>query len=231
LLKGKRVAVDSSPLEANAAMKSIVRKATGESWKKYVRRLAQEEGDSDADDDDARRLDRRRKKRVSNREWESKSDPDARIARMKDGRTRLAYKAEHVVDLDSGIVISGEIHPQRERILPDHCLPGRPSSRKGCYRNPGTWGRPLDFLPVLSAGSHPGRAALAAPGGRLRSRPSMSDTGRAPGRPRALAHRRAPVGALAALGAALPKSARSRDWDTSDQEDVDDRTPSAQSRG
>jgi transposase len=111
LLHGKSVAVDSSPLEANAAMKSIVLRATGETWKKYVRRLAQEDGDPDPSDESALRADRRRrKKRVSNRDWESKSDPQARITRMKDGRTRLAYKAEHVVDLAHGVVISAEIH-------------------------------------------------------------------------------------------------------------------------
>jgi transposase len=122
LLDGGTVAVDSSPLEANAAMKSIVRRETEESWQAYIRRLAaEEEGLEDPGDDDARRLDRKRKKRVSNREWKSKSDPDARITKMKDGRTRLAYKAEHVVDLKHDVVVGAEVYradePDGETLL------------------------------------------------------------------------------------------------------------------
>ncbi len=110
LLKGKTVAVDATFLEANAAMKSIVRRDTGENWGEYIRRLAEEEGVENPSDDDARRLDRKRKKSVSNEDWESKTDPDSRIAKMKDGRTHLAYKAEHVVDLDTDLVIAASIY-------------------------------------------------------------------------------------------------------------------------
>ncbi len=110
LLKGKTVAVDATFLEANAAMKSIVRRDTGESWGEYIKRLAEEEGVEDPSDDDARRLDRKRKKTVSNEEWVSKTDPDSRIAKMKDGRTHLAYKAEHVVDLDTDLVVAASIY-------------------------------------------------------------------------------------------------------------------------
>jgi transposase len=110
LLKGKTVAVDATFLEANAAMKSIVRRDTGENWGEYIKRLAEEEGVEDPSDDDARRLDRKRKKKVSNDEWESKTDPDSRIAKMKDGRTHLAYKAEHVVDLDTDLVLAASIY-------------------------------------------------------------------------------------------------------------------------
>ena len=106
LLKGKTVAVDSTTLEANAAMKSIVRKDTGEDYRDYLVRLMREEGliaDRDEpSDEELRRFDKRRQKKVSNAEWESPVDPDARIAKMKDGRTHLAYKAEHVVDLETG---------------------------------------------------------------------------------------------------------------------------------
>jgi transposase len=112
LLKGKRAGIDSTILEANAAMKSITRKDSGEAWKEYVRRLAAEEkdGDEPPDDQETRRFDRKRKgKRVSNKDWESKTDPDAGIARMKDGRTRLSYKAEHAVDLDSDIVLAAYV--------------------------------------------------------------------------------------------------------------------------
>jgi hypothetical protein len=110
LLKGKTVAVDATFLEANAAMKSIVRRDTGENWGEYIKRLAEEEGVEDPSDDDARRLDRKRKKSVSNDDWESKTDPDSRIAKMKDGRTHLAYKAEHAVDLDTDIVVAASIY-------------------------------------------------------------------------------------------------------------------------
>ena len=109
--KGKTLAVDATTLEANAAMKSIVRRDSGEDWKQYVKRLAQQEGIENPSDEDVRRLDRRRKKRVSNEDWESPSDPASRIMKMKDGRTHLAYKAEHVIDLESEVVVAATIHP------------------------------------------------------------------------------------------------------------------------
>ena len=111
LYKGKTLAVDATMLEANAAMKSIVRRDSGEGWKQYIKRLAQEAGIEDPTEEDARRLDRKRKKRVSNKEWESKTDPDSRIAKMKDGRTHLAYKAEDVIDLESEVVVAATIYP------------------------------------------------------------------------------------------------------------------------
>lgn len=111
LLKGKTLAVDATTLEANASMKNIVRKESGEDWKEYVRRLAAEEGVIIEDDDDLRRFDRKRKsKKVSNKDWESSSDKDSRIAKMKDGRTHLAYKAEHVIDLETEAILAAEIH-------------------------------------------------------------------------------------------------------------------------
>jgi transposase len=112
LLKGKTVAVDSTTLEANAAMKSIERKDSGEDWKEYLTRLAQEAGIENPTDEDLRRFDKNRKgKKVSNEEWESSTDPDSRITKMKDGTTHLAYKAEHVVDLDSDFVLAATITP------------------------------------------------------------------------------------------------------------------------
>ena len=112
LLRGKTVAVDATTLEADAAMKSIVRRDTGEDWKAYLRRLMQEqEGVENPSDEDLRRFDRQRKdKRVSNEEWMSKTDPASRIAKMKDGRTHLAYKAEHVVDLETELVLAAPIY-------------------------------------------------------------------------------------------------------------------------
>jgi transposase len=116
LLSGQTVGVDSTMLEANAAMKSIVRRDTGEDWNEYITRLMREEGAIGPEEqptaEDLRRFDKQRKdKKVSNREWVSRTDPDSRIAQMKDGRTHLAYKAEHVVDLDSDLLLSAEIRP------------------------------------------------------------------------------------------------------------------------
>ena len=111
LLPGKTVAVDATTLEADAAMKSIVRRDTGEDWKEYLRRLLKEQqGLEDPTDEELRRFDRERKdKRVSNEEWLSETDPDSRITKMKDGTTHLAYKAEHVVDLDTELVLAASI--------------------------------------------------------------------------------------------------------------------------
>jgi transposase len=111
LLRGKTVAIDATTLEANAAMRNIVRKDTGEDYKTYLKRLLAEEGVEDATDEEARRFDKTRKKKMSNEEWESASDPESKIAKMKDGRTHLAYKAEHAVDLDSGLLLSVEVMP------------------------------------------------------------------------------------------------------------------------
>ena len=112
LLKGKTVAVDSTTLEANAAMKSIVRRDTGEDWNEYLRRLLQErEGVENPTDEELRRFDRQRKdKRVSNEEWMSPTDEDSRIGKMKDGRTHLLYKGEHVVDLETEVVLAAPIY-------------------------------------------------------------------------------------------------------------------------
>lgn len=110
LLKGKTIAVDSTTLEANAAMKSLVRRATNEDWKTYVRRLMKAEGIKDPSDEDVRRFDRKRKKKTSNDEWKSPTDPDSRITKMKDRRTHLAYKAEHAVDLESGLIVAPVVY-------------------------------------------------------------------------------------------------------------------------
>jgi transposase len=110
LLQGKTTGVDATLLEANAAMKSIVRRDTGEDYKDYLRRLAQEAGIDEPSDDDLKKFDQKRKKKMSNQEWVSPSDPDARIIKMKDGRTHLAHKAEHAVDLESGLLLAATIH-------------------------------------------------------------------------------------------------------------------------
>jgi transposase len=106
LLKGKRIAIDATTLEANAAMRSIVRRDTGESYEEFLAGLAKASGMATPTREDLARLDRKREKRMSNQEWKSPSDQDARIAKMKDGRTHLAHKAEHAVDLDTGAVVA-----------------------------------------------------------------------------------------------------------------------------
>jgi transposase len=111
LLRGKTVAVDSTTLEANAAMRTIVRKDTGEDWKGFVKGLMAQEGIDNPTDEEIRRFDKKRKKKkVSNKDWESPTDPDSRITKMKDGTTHLAYKAEHTVDLDSEFVLAATVH-------------------------------------------------------------------------------------------------------------------------
>jgi transposase len=112
LLDPKTIGVDSTTLEADAAMKSIVRRDTGEGYKEYVRKLAEEAGE-DVDDDGAlRRFDKKRKgKTCSNGEWVSPTDPEAEVTQMKDGRTHLAYKAEHAVDLESEFLVAARILP------------------------------------------------------------------------------------------------------------------------
>ena len=111
LLDGKTLGVDATLIEACAAMRGIVRREDGRDWKQYVAGLAEEEGVEIKDDEDLRRYDRKRKgKRVSNKEWESPTDDDARITKMKDGRTRLGFKVQHAVDMESGIVVDASAH-------------------------------------------------------------------------------------------------------------------------
>ena len=110
LLKGKTIGVDATTLEANAAMRSIVRRATGESYREHLKKLAAADGEA-SDPAALRRKDRKRtKKRVSNKEWVNRHDREAEIAKMKDGRTRLAYKAEQAVDLDTGAIVASTAH-------------------------------------------------------------------------------------------------------------------------
>src|SRR6516162_4253513 len=106
LLRGQRIGIDATTLEANAAMRSIVRRETGESYEEFLRGLAKASGLATPTREQLARLDRKRKKRMSNEEWKSPSDGDARITTMKDGRTHLAHKAEHAVDMDTGAVVA-----------------------------------------------------------------------------------------------------------------------------
>src|SRR6188472_4498344 len=111
LVKGERIGVDASTMEANAALRAIVRRADGEGYREMLERRAKESGIATPTAEDLVRLDRKRKgKRLSNAEWVSPTDPEARIAKLKDGRTRLAYKPEHAVDLDTGAIVAAEVH-------------------------------------------------------------------------------------------------------------------------
>jgi len=106
LLKGKTVGIDATTLEANAAMRSIVRRDTGEGYEEFLRRLAQESGIATPTREQLAKLDRKRAKKGSNEDWVNPHDPEAGITKMKDGRTHLAYKAEHAVDLEMGAVVA-----------------------------------------------------------------------------------------------------------------------------
>jgi transposase len=112
LVKGDRVGVDASTMEANAALRNIVRRDTGEGYREMLHRMAVDSGIETPTAEDLIRMDRKRKgKKLSNEDWVSTSDPEARIAKMKDGTTHLAYKPEHAVDLGTGAVVAAEIHP------------------------------------------------------------------------------------------------------------------------
>jgi transposase len=110
LLKSRTVAIDATTLEANAAMRSIVRRDTGETYQEFLTRLATESGIKTPTREALARLDRRRKKRTSNTDWTNPSDPDAKITKMKDGRTHLAHKAEHAIDLETGAMVAVTLH-------------------------------------------------------------------------------------------------------------------------
>src|SRR5207249_9817264 len=106
LLKGRTVAIDATTLEANAAMRSIVRRDTGETYQEFLTRLAKESGIKTPTRAALARLDRRRKKRTSNKDWKNPFDPDAKIMKMKGGRTHLAHKAEHPIDLERAAMVA-----------------------------------------------------------------------------------------------------------------------------
>jgi transposase len=110
LLKGKTIGVDSTTLEANAAMKSIVRRDTGESYSAYLKRLAEAEGIDAKGAAALLRMDRKRTKKTSNEDWKSPSDGEAEITKLKDGRTALAYKAENAVDMETGAIVAVTTH-------------------------------------------------------------------------------------------------------------------------
>jgi transposase len=112
LVKGERIGIDASTMEANAAMRSIRRRDTGESYRAMLTRMAEASGVATPTAAELKQFDRERKsKRLRNAEWASPTDLEARITRMQDGRTRLAYKPEHAVDLDTEAIVAAVIHP------------------------------------------------------------------------------------------------------------------------
>jgi transposase len=111
LLKGKTIGIDATTLEANAALRSIVRRDTGDSYQEFLTKLAKESGIETPTREDLARLDRKRAKKGSNDDWTHPHDPDSRITKMKDGRTHLAHKFEHAVDLDTGVIVGATIQP------------------------------------------------------------------------------------------------------------------------
>ena len=114
LIQGRTISIDATTLEANAAMKSIVRRDNEQTYNEYLKGLAKEAGIENPSREELARMDRKRKKKGSNQEWKSPVDPDARITRMKDGRTHLAHKAEHAVDFSSGALLAITLEPANE---------------------------------------------------------------------------------------------------------------------
>jgi transposase len=113
LLTGKTVAIDATTLEANAAMRTIVRRDTGDTYEQFLTRLAHDSGIATPTREDLTRVAKRRKgkTKTSNKDWASPTDGDAKVAKRKDGRTHLAHKAEHVVDLASGAILAAPPRP------------------------------------------------------------------------------------------------------------------------
>jgi transposase/ribosomal protein S8E len=115
LVKGERIGVDASTMEANAAMRNIEKRIDGESYREMLVRMAKEDGIETPTAEDLIKTDKKRKnKKLSNKEWKSSSDEDARIAKMKNGSTHMAYKPEHAVDLDTGAIVAAQIHAADE---------------------------------------------------------------------------------------------------------------------
>jgi len=153
LVKGHTIGIDATTLEANAALRSIVRRDTGETYQEFLTQLAQASGIATPTRDDLARLDRHRKKKGSNDDWTHPHDPDAKITKMKDGRTHLAHKAEHAVDLETGAVVAVTVQDadagdtttsvetlieaaeQIETVVPDSDGPAEVVADKGYHSN------------------------------------------------------------------------------------------------
>lgn len=110
LLRAKTLGIDATTLEANAALRSIVRRDTGEAYNDFLERLAKESGIETPTRQDLAKLDRHRKGKGSNEQWRHPYDPGAEITKMKDGRTHMAHKVEHAVDMETGALVAVTIH-------------------------------------------------------------------------------------------------------------------------
>ena len=148
LIHGERIGVDASTMEANAALRTIVRRDSGETYRRMLHRMAEESGIATPTADDLVRLDRARKgKKLSNDDSTQHVDPDARITKMKDGTTHLADKPEHAVHLDIGAI-------HRRRRGP---LPGSGGRRPRRHRHPARY---ADFRGDTSEGARPSASPI-----------------------------------------------------------------------
>jgi transposase len=186
LLKGRTVAIDGTTLEANAALRSLVRRDTGEKYQEYLKRLAAESGIATPTREQLAKLDRKRPKKGSNREWKNPHDPDARITKMKDGRTHLAHKAEHAVDLETGAVVAvtlqGADQGDTTTVVETLAQAGERISAVAAETNNETVGErvkatgPTEL--VLDKGYHSGATLQSLQGVAVRSYCSEPDRGR-----------------------------------------------------
>ena len=136
LLRGKTLGVDATTLEANAAMRTIVRRAGGTGDEEWLEQLARASGIETPTREDLAKLDRKRPKKGSNQDWVHPHDPEARITKMKDGRTHLAHKLEHAVDMETGAIVGGRCRRWTEETR-RRCR-SRWTRRSGSWRR---WGR------------------------------------------------------------------------------------------
>ena len=146
LLRGRKLGIDSSVIEANASLRALEHRNTEESYWDYVRRLAAEAGLDPADTKAVRRFDRKREgRKTSNQEWQNPHDPEAKVGRTKDGATDMTYKPEHITDLESGAIVRVEVRPgdaadndeslcervEEAVVLLGEALPGEPVEKLG----------------------------------------------------------------------------------------------------
>lgn len=186
LLKGKTVGIDATTLEANAAMRSIVRRDTGEGYEEFLRRLAEESGIATPTREQLAKLDRKRAKKGSNDDWVNLHDPEAGITKMKDGRTHLAYKAEHAVDLETGAVVAVTVAPgdagDTETLLETLPQAGENIAQVACATNHEETGERVHpegpVAAVADKGYHSNDTLVALTEAEVRSYLSEPDRGR-----------------------------------------------------
>lgn len=182
LLKGTIIGIDATTLEANAALRSIVRRDTGEQYQQFLERLARESGIATPTREQRARLDKKRPKKGSNQEWEHPYDPEARITKMKDGRTHLAHKAEHAVDLESGALVTVRVQPadagDTETVLGTLLEAGQQLAEIAESEPKATVNGEGPIEAVMDKGYHSGRVLCHLERVRVRSYVSEPDRGR-----------------------------------------------------